>query len=85
MNEKPKMHVKVYAPFKTYYDGDATSISAKNRTGPFDILAHHKNFMTLLIPCNIVVRIDGKDNFTMPITRGVMHVKADRTTIFLDV
>jgi F0F1-type ATP synthase epsilon subunit len=81
----PTMHVKIYAPFKTYFDADATSISAINRTGQFDVLAHHKNFMTLLIPCNIVVRTDGKPNFTMPIQRGIMHVKADRTTVFLDV
>lgn len=79
------MHVKVHAPFKTYYDGEANTISAVNRTGPFDVLPHHKNFMTLLIPCNIVVRADGKPNFTLPIQRGIMHVKADQTTVFLDV
>jgi len=82
---KTVMHVKVHAPFKTYFDGDANSISAINRTGPFDVLPHHKNFMTLLIPCNIVVRVDGKPNFTLPIQRGIMHVKADQTTVFLDV
>ncbi|HET9850007.1 MAG TPA: F0F1 ATP synthase subunit epsilon [Candidatus Saccharimonadales bacterium] len=81
----PKMHVKVYAPFKVYYDGEANSVSAKNRTGDFDVLAHHKNFMTLLTPCNIVVRNSGKPDFTLPIARGIMHVKADQTTVFLDV
>ena len=79
------MHVKVYAPFKVYFDGEANSISATNKTGGFDILAHHKNFMTLLIPCNIVVRKEGQKPFVMPILRGVMHVKADQTTVFLDV
>jgi F0F1-type ATP synthase epsilon subunit len=81
----PIMHVKVYAPFKIYFDGEANSISATNRTGDFDILPHHKNFMTLLIPCNIVVRKDGRPAFSLPITRGIMHVKADQTTVFLDV
>lgn len=81
----PLMHVKVHAPFKTYFDGEANSISAINRTGPFDVLPHHKNFMTLLIPCNIVVRRDGQPTFTLPIQRGIMHVKADKTTVFLDV
>ncbi|HVO86266.1 MAG TPA: hypothetical protein VMT23_00845 [Candidatus Binatia bacterium] len=81
----PTMQVKVYAPFKVYFDGPATSVSAKNRTGNFDVLAHHKNFMTLLIPCNIVVRALGKPDYVLPIARGVMHVKADKTTVFLDV
>ena len=31
------MYIKVYAPFKTYYDDLGTSISATNDTGPFDI------------------------------------------------
>jgi len=81
----PNMQVKVWAPFRIYYDGEANSISAKNATGEFDVLPHHKNFITLLSPCNIVVRINGKPDFLLPITRGIMHVKADKTIVFLDV
>lgn len=78
------MHVKVYAPFKTYYDGIAESISAENTTGPFDILATHHNFMTLLSPCEIVVRNNDKEE-KVTITRGIMHVKKDEVIVFLDV
>ena len=79
-----KMHIKVYAPFKTYFDGIGDSISAVNETGPFDILPRHHNFMTLLSPCDIIVRSDhGEEKFT--ISRGIMHVKADRVIVFLDV
>ena len=78
------MHVKVYAPFKVYYDGLAESISAKNATGPFDILASHHNFMTLLSPCEIVVR-DGTREEKVEIQRGIMHVKKDEVIVFLDV
>jgi F0F1-type ATP synthase epsilon subunit len=86
MNTKtPTMHAKVYAPFKIYYDGRALSISAINQVGPFDILAHHRNFITLLEPGNITVRIPGKPDFNMPISKGVMHVKADEVKVFLDV
>jgi F0F1-type ATP synthase epsilon subunit len=81
---KGKMYVKVYAPFKVYFDGVANSISAVNDTGPFDILPKHHNFMTLLSPCDIIVRSDqGEEKVT--ITRGIMHVKADRVIVFLDV
>lgn len=78
------MHVKVYAPFKTYYDGEATSISASNDTGPFDILPKHHNFMTLLSPCDIIVRSSHGEE-SIKITRGIMHVKADQVVVFLDV
>lgn len=81
---KGKMYVKVYAPFKVYFDGLANSISAINDTGPFDILPRHHNFMTLLSPCDIIVRTDRGEE-KIPITRGIMHVKADRVIVFLDV
>lgn len=78
------MHVKVYAPFKVYFDGIATSVSAVNDTGPFDILAQHHNFMTLLNACDVVIRTD-KGEEKVPIQKGVMHVKADEVVVFLDV
>lgn len=84
-NTANSMHVKVHSPFKVYYDDDATSLTAVNLTGPFDILPRHKNFMTLISPCNLVVRAPGKPDFSLPVTRGVMHVKANQVVVFLDV
>lgn len=78
------MHVKVYAPFKVYFDGEASSISAMNDTGPFDILPKHHNFMTLLNTGDIIVRSSAGEE-TIKITRGIMHVKADDVVVFLDV
>jgi len=83
-NKDAKMHVKVYAPFQTYYDDEAFSISAVNDTGPFDILPKHHNFMTLLSAGDVVVRSDrGEERVT--IGQGIMHVKADEVIVFLDV
>jgi F0F1-type ATP synthase epsilon subunit len=79
-----KMHVKVYAPFKTYFNGIADSITAANDTGPFDILPKHHNFMTLLSACDIEVRSEQGEE-KVAIARGIMHVKADRVIVFLDV
>ena len=79
-----KMYIKVYAPFRTYFDGIADSISATNDTGPFDILPKHHNFMTLLSASDVIVRHD-KGEEKIAITRGIMHVKADRVIVFLDV
>ena len=79
------MRVKVHSPFKVYYDDEASSLSAANKTGPFDILPRHKNFMTLVSPCNVIVRANGKPDFSLPVSLAVMHVKANQVTIFLDV
>ncbi len=78
------MHVKVYAPFKVYFDGDAQSISAINDTGAFDILPKHHNFMTLINTGDVIVRSE-KGEEKIPIQRGIMHVKADEVVVFLDV
>jgi F0F1-type ATP synthase epsilon subunit len=83
--KQPTMRVKVYAPFRVYYDDQAVSLSANNQVGPFDVLPHHRNFITLLEPGNVTVRLPGKDDFVLPITRGIMHVRADDVRVFLDV
>jgi len=84
--DTPSMHVKIYSPFKVYFDEPAASLSAENQTGPFDILPHHHNFITLLKPSEIVVRREGlsKEQRVL-ISGGIMHVKSDKVTIFLDV
>lgn len=82
---KPLMHIKIYSPFKTYFDENAMSISALNDTGPFDILPHHHNFMTLLNEGIITVQTERGDQQQFSISHGVMHVKADEVVVFLDV
>lgn len=79
-----EMHIKVYSPFKVYFDDKGDSISGENATGPFDILPRHHNFMTLLNPCELVIR-DKRGEQRIRISGGLMHVKADRVTVFLDI
>lgn len=77
--------VKVYTPFRIYYDNEASSVSAINGTGPFDILPGHKNFLSLLAAGDIVVRSVGGKEERITVERGVMHVHNDTVKVFLDV
>ncbi len=79
------MHIKVYSPFHIYYDDKAKSISAVNDTGPFDILPGHRNFMTLVSACELIIRTPAGQEEMIKISRAVMHVKADEVRVFLDV
>lgn len=81
---KPMMHVKVYSPFEDYFDEPAYSISAENLTGPFDVLPRHHSFMTLVSACEMKIVAPTGDK-VIRINRAVMHVKADRVVVFLDV
>lgn len=76
--------IKVYSPYKVYFNDTALSISAENETGPFDVLRGHHNFLTLLSPCELLIKQDDRDQ-RIKISRGVMHVKKDEVTVFLDV
>ncbi len=79
-----KMRVKVYSPYQVYFDEEATSISAVNDTGPFDILPQHHKFLTLLSPCELQIAAN-KGEEKIKISRGIMYVKEDTVTVFLDV
>ena len=82
---KPAMAVKVYAPFQVYFEGDAYSVSAVNDTGPFDVLPRHRNFLCMLVPCQLVIRpVQGPEK-VIKIHRALMHVKSDKVVVFMDV
>lgn len=81
---KPTMHIRVASPFKTFLNEEAYSITAENDTGTFDILPRHHNFITLLNECELLVQT-GRGELRIQISGGVMHVKADRIVIFLNV
>ena len=82
---KPTMAVKVYAPFQVYFEGEAYSVSASNAVGPFDILPKHRNFLCMLVPCELIVQPVKGNKRTIKIHRALMHVKADSVVVFMDV
>lgn len=83
-SKKPTMAIKVYAPFQVYFEGEGYSISGVNESGPFDILPHHHNFLCMLVPCELVIRTEYETK-RIKISRALMHVKAEKVTVFVDV
>jgi hypothetical protein len=82
--KKPTMTIKIYAPFKIYYEGEGYSISAINETGPFDILPHHHNFLCMLLPCDVLIKTPYETKIVR-VSRALMHVKTNKVTVFVDV
>lgn len=82
-NQK-RFTVKIFSPFQTYYQGEAISLSAANRTGPFDILPGHINFFSLITNGTVVVNT-GFQLLEFEIGRGVVRVNKDNVTLFADV
>lgn len=79
-----RFKVKIFSPYQVYYQGEATSLSATNRTGPFDILPGHINFFSLLTGGTITVNT-GFQQLEFQIGRGVLRVSRDNVTLFADV
>jgi F0F1-type ATP synthase epsilon subunit len=81
---KNQLNVLVYAPFRTYFDGLANSVTAKNGKGLFDILPLHHSFITLLDPGYVTIR-NNQGEQKIEIDKGLMYVNLNRVTVFLDV
>lgn len=80
-----RLHIKIHSPFRTYFDGYGSSISAINDTGPFDILLDHHKFMTILNRGEVVVRSESGEQQVYKIDHGIMHVRDNYVVVFLDV
>lgn len=79
-----RFRAKIFSPYQTYYEGEATALSATNRTGPFDILPGHINFFSLLTGGTVVLNT-GFQQLEFPISRGILRVTRDEVTLFADV
>lgn len=78
------LHVKVWSPFRVYFDGESKSVSGVNATGPFDILPQHRNFISLLNTCDLLLRTTTGD-VRIRISGGVMQVHQNTVKVFLEV
>ena len=81
---KNRFKIRIISPYQTYYEGEAVSVSAANRTGPFDILAGHINFFSLLTGGTVVLNT-GFQRLEFQIARGFIRVDHDDITLFADV
>jgi len=79
------LQVKVFSPSTIYYEGQARSVSATNKTGEFDILPLHHNFITLLVAGSVTINTLKSAVITVPIKQSMLHVENNQVTVFLDV
>lgn len=79
-----RLTVRVLSPTQTYYSGPATTVSAYNKVGPFDILVNHANFFSLLTAGDISINT-GQRSFSIPISQGIIKVSNNNVTLFIDI
>lgn len=84
INGREVLQLKVYSPYRLYFDEPAYSVTAVNRTGTFDVLPRHHDFISLLEPCELGIQ-SPHGQVPIKISGGVMHVHDNHVIIFLDI
>lgn len=78
----PTFHVRIISPQQLILDTEASSVSSKNLYGPFDVLAQHANFITIIESSPIVVQIKGGKPLTFKFPVAIMYVMENRVDIY---
>ena len=87
MNNAASLNVIARAPFQIYYEGPAEIVSAENRVGPFDVLAGHADFFSVLLPGKVSIETgaDGAEPITFNISNGIITVRDDEVMLFVNM
>jgi F-type H+-transporting ATPase subunit epsilon len=72
------------APFEVYYEGEASSISAINRIGEFDILPGHADFFSVLSPGEVLIETAGEP-VQFVINNGIITARDDEVMLFVNM
>ena len=83
----PILHVKIISPKETIFDGEAFAVSSENSIGPFDILAEHANFITIIEGQPIVVRLPekNKEPLTFNFPLAIIYNINNKVSIYTDI
>ena len=83
-NNSKLLTISARAPFHVYFEGEALSLSAENKVGPFDILPEHADFFSMLEPCT--VHIDTEDKrLSFSVDNGMITVQNDHVLLFVNM
>lgn len=80
----PQLTVIARAPFTIYYEGPATSVTARNSVGEFDILPGHADFFSVLSPGQIIIESD-KEPVTFDASNGMVTVRDNEVMLFVNM
>lgn len=78
----PTLHVRIISPQQLILDSDAESVSSKNLSGPFDILAQHANFITMVEKSSIYIRTKGQKQQKFDFPMAIIMVTDNKVDIY---
>jgi F-type H+-transporting ATPase subunit epsilon len=77
------MQLEIITPEKIIYTGEVDEIVVNTGDGEIAILPHHVNLFTKVMPGELILKINNKDQF-LAITGGFLEVDNNKVTILAD-
>jgi len=68
---------------KVLYSGQAYAVTAVNDRGPFDVLAQHESFISL-IKDRVIIHTTPKEQKEIQIENGIVRVYKDKVYIYVN-
>ncbi len=78
------LEVRFISPFETFFEGIATSVSAQDINGPFDILPGHNNFVGILTNGDVKIKFENGER-SIGISKGLINVNKNKIEVFANV
>ena len=77
------MQLEIVTPEKIIYQGEVDEIIVNTADGEIAILPHHVNLFTKVLPGELTIKIDGKEQF-LAITGGFLEVNSNKISLLAD-
>ena len=84
MNGTPTLTAVIRNKDKVIFSGQVYAITTINDKGPFDVLAEHENFISL-IKDKVTIRNTPKEKTEIKIRDGILRVYRDKVYIYVNV
>jgi F-type H+-transporting ATPase subunit epsilon len=78
------LRLEIVTPEATVYSEDVDMVTLEGVEGQMGILPEHVRLMTQLVPGEMIVRKDGRDDF-LAVGEGVVEITGDRVSIVTDM
>ncbi|RJR15957.1 hypothetical protein C4579_01145 [Candidatus Microgenomates bacterium] len=79
-----KLNLTVMSKTGMLFNGEVHSITALNKSGAFDVLPDHENFISIITEDMQIVGVDGRKQL-IPVRLGLMKVTRNQVQVFLDL
>lgn len=85
MSGAKQLQVAVLSPEGPVFEGGVDAVSAVNKTGRFDVLPQHANFITIIEGKLLLHTQRRRQTREIEVKRGILYCHSNKVEVFLSV